>query len=408
MRVLHFLSFEALMAMASAQQISRIRPEVQRRLQVNAQKRQVAYDDHTDNFLVDYSLSLLHCNGKESVIDAYGNQQYGVVILRACPTNSCSSSTQEGCTSGYSDFAVPLVDFVEAYLYDDEYLYQAESTPWDDGVDASYFYQCTAFNQTWDDDQYGNNYYIGPACTNDGSDIQLRLFKDAYCSQPVVTTTNTVSKNGASTMTLPFSEDGWIENRCLSCAEEGNDDDDDSGASNVKDMCSTLYSGESTVRCEDKWKNRHYYWDSSTEVTRYGRDTSGCQQISSLLDTSSPLKQWALSFFIVVGMLVGCCLYSAFWTCWFRYSEQEDEQGDEESANEETVEGRRLFTWGTSNGLFSRRQRTRSQQQRRVNAQRQSKGKNRSSRRASGRLGISRSSSNSMSTASLVSSEGGS
>jgi hypothetical protein len=270
-----------------------------------------AYDDEfsaegiaeVEEQLMDYSIKLLKCEGGESLgtYDDDGNIQYGVAIVRACP--SCSGNKQGGCTSGYADFAVPLSDFVEAYMED-----QADNMNWDDQMNVANFAQCAEYEQeqNGDDDGGGASYYVGPACTSDFKNVKLGLFSDASCSVPSDESFEQIS-NG---WTLPFSSGGLVSNQCLDCGYKGDD-----GVTYLKDMCAEIYE-DSALVCEE-WDIKHYYWDSITEVYRFGQDTTGCKRIAWMDKTPEPFSEWASVFamaMLVVGSIAAAVWYTLWWT----------------------------------------------------------------------------------------------
>lgn len=249
---------------------------------------------------MNYSLKLHKCQQHESFgYNDNGEPQYGVAIIRACPSNTCSSNTQGGCTKGYADFAVPLADFVSAYMQD-----QADNIQWDDRMDMDNFGQCTQYVGEGNDNNNGA-YYYGPACTDDGRDIKVGLFADSYCYNPADVSFEDLS-NG---WTLPFSDGGLVSYDCLSCGEDyGN------GYLNLKEMCATLYE-DAVLKCEE-WDIQHYYWDAITEVYRFGRDTTGCKRIGWMDKVDDSFSEWEsilVLAFLVIGSVAGGFYYQKWW-----------------------------------------------------------------------------------------------
>lgn len=264
------------------------------------------------DFLMNYSLKLLQCTRSSS---KYVATEY--VILRACPQKSCKNKSSGGCTSGYADFAVPLADFVAAYVQD-----QQAQQVWAEDDQVTNLASCTAFDDGEedgdedDDDKYNQQvyYYVGPTCSSNGKDIELGLFEDAYCSLPATEMTladlisNNVDDDESSWNNLPFStsssEGGMIgsgSSSCMSCAVTNNGDDD-GAADYVKDMCAT-FTDQSTLRCESEWGVDHYYWDPKTQVSRFGKDTSGCSKISAMTGAVKP--NFLFHIFLFVFVLFG-------------------------------------------------------------------------------------------------------
>ena len=268
--------------------------------------------------LQNYSLKLMKCQAEASLDSGNNNnynnndnngdddnaayqKKYGVAIIRACPRNSCSENTQGGCKSGYADFAVPLTDFVSAYLYD-----QAQNMQWaleDDSLTLDTVGECVKYNQK---DNNGNSYYVGPACTSNGKDIKLSLFKDAYCQKSASEKTFEELSNGVS---LPYHRGGLVSKQCLACGEN-----DGNGDYALKEMCAELYE-DAALKCEE-WDINHYYWDAITEVYRFGKDTTGCKRIGWMDKTPEPFGEWASIFallFLVAGSAAGAVWYTMWW-----------------------------------------------------------------------------------------------
>jgi len=243
--------------------------------------------------LMNYQLNLLKCQSRESVVNSEeGAPQYGVAIVRACPKNSCSAKTAGGCSKGYADLAIPLSDFVEAYIQD-----QQENMGLDDAVNIADFSACNEYVM----DDAGVQYYVGPTCTSNGKDIKLGVFEDKYCLQASKTSFETLS-NG---LTLPFSSGGLVSTQCLSCAEEDG---------SLKQMCATMYE-DAALRCE-QWDISHYYWNPVTLVYRFGKDTAGCKYIEWMDRSPPPFSEWATIFsllLLVCGTFIGAVYYTRWW-----------------------------------------------------------------------------------------------
>lgn len=250
--------------------------------------------------LMNYSLKLLKCQGEEALsYDGDGNKQYGVAIVRACPRSSCSDNTQGGCKKGHADFAVPLTDFVAAYMQD-----QADNNRWDDNL-ANYA-QCSQYVPADGNNKY--SYYIGPACTRDGKNVKLEVFKDAYCQTKADKKFEDIS-NGQS---LPYSSNsgGLVSKSCMSCGENYGD----GNGLQLKEMCAELYE-DAALKCEE-WAISHYYYDSITEVYRFGKDRTGCKRIGWMDKSPEPFTEWASIFallLLVAGSVAGAVWYTNWW-----------------------------------------------------------------------------------------------
>jgi hypothetical protein len=251
-----------------------------------------------ENYLENYSLKLRTCIPDESITDADGNLEYGVVIFRMCDVGTCSNT--DGCNTDYADFAIGLGTYVYNYMND-----QAENMEWDDNFAVDEYAVCAEYEGQNNGD--GNTYYIGPACTEDGTGIRLDVFEDEYCYTESSAEFSDIS-NG---LTLPYSDGGLVSNQCTDCA--GYDDD---GGVELREICGDLYE-QTSYRCETNWNAPHYYWDHVTEIYRYGQDTLGCTFMARLQKKeSTPVNETLgvvfVSFLLVVS-LGGAAYYHEWW-----------------------------------------------------------------------------------------------
>eukprot|EP00980_Cylindrotheca_fusiformis_P028467 scaffold22602_cov154-Cylindrotheca_fusiformis.AAC.7 len=282
-------------------------------------------NDAVYEFLDNYSLRLTECHPDISFM---GNREYpiyGVVVFRMCPSNSCvgassNSKTKMPCTEGYADFAVDIGTFVYSMLTDQEDNFQ-----WDDEVgEWADYAECTEYDQE-DGDQ---SYYVGPTCTEDKKNIRLALFDEYTCQTESSTSFSSIS-NG---WTLPYSDGGLVSTQCTSCY----DNDNDGGA---KELCMDLYDA-AEYRCEKDWDVKHYYWNSITEVMKYGQDTTGCGPIDRFNYTRKKANVLADLFFVLVLValaLGGWFFYQSWWDKQKENLERidTDDEGDDEEADDE-------------------------------------------------------------------------
>mmetsp|Transcript_8932 Transcript_8932/g.14327 ORF Transcript_8932/g.14327 Transcript_8932/m.14327 type:complete len:381 (-) Transcript_8932:267-1409(-) len=266
-----------------------------------------------EGFLVDYSLKFMKCIPDQVLTDADYNDHFGVVVFRLCPSNSCSD--EEGCTSGYADFAVDVGTYVEAFMED-----QQDNMNWDDKFDGEMFGQCVEYE---DDDNGETGYYIGPGCTEDGTGVRMAVFEDKYCYQVSETSFETIS-NGWS---LPYTEGGVVSTKCLACM-------DNDGA--VRDMCLDLYD-VSPYRCETDFDFDHYYYDNNFEIYRYGKDKTGCTKIEVMQSTKKKAAHGAVWQDLIISVMLlitaagGFALYTVWWRKQKENLERIDDDDDDES-----------------------------------------------------------------------------
>ncbi len=251
-----------------------------------------------EDFLSDYSVRMTKCLPDQLLTDDYGTQHKGVVLFRMCPASSCSND--KGCNSNYADFAVDVGTFVSAYMED-----QQDNMNWDDQqFKVDNFGGCSRY-EVEGGGNGDNEYYMGPACTDDGTGIKLTIFDDQYCFQQSQTSFASIS-NG---WTLPYSNGGLASSNCLACA--GND-----GA--LKEMCMDLYD-QSPYRCEREWQFGHYYYDAVTLIYRYGQDVTGCTPIQVMQTPMSSISE-AVWQDLIVSVLLLLCAAGGFaaYTVWWK------------------------------------------------------------------------------------------
>ncbi|KAG7350833.1 hypothetical protein IV203_010193 [Nitzschia inconspicua] len=283
-----------------------------RRLEDNGAENQAGAQ--MEAFLMDYSMKLMTCIPDQILTDADYNDHFGVVIFRLCPSNHCSDDN--GCSSGYADFAIDVGTYVEAFMKD-----QQDNMNWDDKFDGGKFGQCTEYE---DDDNGATGYYIGPGCTADGSGVRMAVFEDKYCYQMSQTSFETIS-NGWG---LPFSDGGLVSTKCTSCI-------DNDGA--LRDMCLDLYE-LAPYGCEQDFDFDHYYYDTNFEMYRYGKDQTGCTKIA-VMQASKPAMKGAVWQDLIISVMLlitaagGFALYSVWWRKQKENLEKiEDEDEDDDSA----------------------------------------------------------------------------
>jgi len=93
----------------------------------------------------------------------------------------------------------------------------------------------------------GVAYYLGPACSNQGGSITMRVFTDETCS--VLSSTSFYSLMGYE---LDYYKNSVTSYKCMSCAEsvaEDAEDADNADGDSVVEMCENLY--QSSGKCEE-------------------------------------------------------------------------------------------------------------------------------------------------------------
>jgi len=215
-------------------------------------------DDNEYGFLMNYKYKMLSCKAGESVRDPEtGEYEQNAVIFRLCPDNGdCDDESSNGCKEGFGDYVVGLNTFVQAYMED-----QGENMQQYDDFDVQEYAECREY-ENQNDNGNGYAYYVGPACSEDGSDIKLQLYYDEYCT----TVPDGISFEDISGgWSMPYSEGGLVSKYCNSCVGY------DNGNYELKEMCEQLY--QSAGKCETNMESFHYY----------GKQEGACDYITSLL-----------------------------------------------------------------------------------------------------------------------------
>eukprot|EP00529_Nitzschia_sp_RCC80_P021774 CAMPEP_0113494700 /NCGR_PEP_ID=MMETSP0014_2-20120614/29239_1 /TAXON_ID=2857 /ORGANISM="Nitzschia sp." /LENGTH=388 /DNA_ID=CAMNT_0000388595 /DNA_START=601 /DNA_END=1767 /DNA_ORIENTATION=+ /assembly_acc=CAM_ASM_000159 len=269
-------------------------------------------------FLMDYSMKFMTCVQDQEIYDTDGYLHYGAVIIRLCPSGKCDDD--KGCKSGYADFAVDVGTYVAAYMED-----QADNMNWDDQFDADSYGQCTEYLQNDDEDgNEGSGAYIGPGCTQDGSSVRMAVFVDQYCSTPATESAFAQISDG---WTLPYSDGGLVSTECTPCTDYNN-------ADQLREMCMDLYY-EAPYRCEDDFDFSHYYYDSVTEIYRYGKDKTGCTPIELMQKQKNTLGgAKAADLIFAIFLLLVAVGGFAYYTIWWRKQKENLEKIDDDESTQ--------------------------------------------------------------------------
>ena len=234
-------------------------------------------------FLGSYNLKMITCNAKEVVVNqASGASEYGSIVFRLCPSSECSD-TGMGCGAGYGDYIVGMNTFVAEYLEQKRDEMQA-----DDAFKIEELGECRQYNADKDSEYADSVYYVGPACSADGTDIRVALFSDADC----MTLEETVTFEDISAgLSLPYSEGGLISQSCEACYSVN-----DNNEAGINEMCSGLYQS-AAGKCETKMETYHASGKTETE----------CEVISALLPKTKKsgagkVIGWLFFAMVVVGL----------------------------------------------------------------------------------------------------------
>jgi hypothetical protein len=250
-------------------------------------------NDQADySFLMDYSLKLISCNANEKIRNPEnGEYEYGAAIFRMCP-EGCDSDSSKGCSSGYGDYVVGLSTFVQAYFEQER-----ENMDFDDNFKVDEYTECRQFEVQDNGENNGEEaavYYIGPACSDSGTDIKLAVFSDMYCSAQVDVSFEELS-NGWE---LPYGTGGLVSTSCQSCTESN-----DNGETGLAQMCERLY--EDAGKCETNMESSSYY----------GKQEGSCEYIMSIMPAQKSsgggkVFGWVVFVLVVVGAFSA---YAMWW-----------------------------------------------------------------------------------------------
>lgn len=254
-------------------------------------------------FLGNYNVKVVGCKREleTPIMNEQGEYEYSAVLVRLCPSaDGCDSTVAEGCSSGYGEMLVGLSTFVEAYMEDQKEQQEDNGDNGDDAFDMEKFAKCEEYNpdENADDANQGawENYafYVGPTCTEDGTDVMLDLFTDQYCSQKSEITFDAIS-NG---WTLPYSTGGLVSTNCNSCTEYNDD-----GELEIKEMCQKSYE-DAALKCEE---GMEYY-------SYYGQNVQGCETIAEMFPKAKGGNGGKIfGWFVLAVCVVGLGGYIVWW-----------------------------------------------------------------------------------------------
>jgi hypothetical protein len=252
----------------------------------SARRLDQAAADNEYDFLGGYNLKLISCKAGEAYTNPVtGASEGSSVIFRLCPSSSeCSDDVGKSCKAGYGDFVIGLNSFVEEYLQQ-----KRDEMQTDDAFKVEQLGECRQYEADKDGDYADGVFYVGPACSSDGTGIRVAMFTDAYCTTLSEDVTFEEISAGIS---LPYSEGGLVSQYCESCYSVN-----DNGAAGLNELCMNAY--EYAGKCETKMETFHYS----------GKNEAACEVISALLPKSKrsgggKVIGW-LFFVLVVGGLVG-------------------------------------------------------------------------------------------------------
>jgi len=229
------------------------------------------------SWVMDYSIKFEKCHTvTQSGADEDGVQtmyRENTVEFKLCPTDQC----MYGCEGG--DYLVDMASFVDLYTearmtaqeleceeirencdcddVDDEDGCQAQCytnagldycVEGDDDGAAEFnlqeYLECIEIENQYGDAVEGENYYVGMKCSENGEEVNLKVYTNALC------TVEGSDAIYASFMgeTLPYADGtNIVAENCVSCSEA--DGNDDAAAYALTEFCGTSYT--SAAKCEN-------------------------------------------------------------------------------------------------------------------------------------------------------------
>jgi hypothetical protein len=233
-------------------------------------------------FFKGYDLVFLKCQAGVSTKED-GTIENNAVIFRLCPVGeACATKKSMSCNSGYGDFMTELTTFAQVFLdtfnrgdRNNNYINGQPNINWAEYGDCRRFkankYAEKGFYAGGGVVDGDVKYYIGPACTRDGSSIRLALFTDKDC---------TVESDGLSFrditgVDLLYGSGGMAGvGQCVwyNCYEYN-----DSEQLEVADLCAQNVEN-AIAKCETNMDGLLTY--AEEQGISYSKDESGCSAIA--------------------------------------------------------------------------------------------------------------------------------
>ena len=183
-------------------------------------------------FLSNYQMKMISCTPDGSIgYTGFEMEQFGRVVFRLCPSNgNCSDAAGKSCDAGYGEYVIGINDFVHKYL-----VQIREEPQVDDDFDIEQLPYCHQYADS--------DYYAGPRCTTDRTNIRMALFTDENCKHLAE---NVIFDDISAGIALPYYEGRLVSDSCESCSSVN-----DNGEAGVSEMCLVLYE-QVPFKCESE------------------------------------------------------------------------------------------------------------------------------------------------------------
>jgi hypothetical protein len=368
---LSFLTFGLASASQMVQKLDSLSVDSTLGAKLMGKARRLENDDEVDfSWVADFSIKFQGChhvsqwNADADEDNDVKIQTTRLVRFRLCPTESCSTASGGGCTSGYGDYIIDMNTFLESY-YDaaDEYsewkcesIASQSSCGNDDGNDDDEdkclydFYESQGVvdecsdNNPYNDDQeeeeqfsladyvecaqaeFNNDerrldeeevaYYLGPYCSEQGGAIYMGMFTDDTCSSFADGQGGATTYASFAGKSLPYSGKSVITMDCFSCKEnedanenDGNDNDDED---QVIEMCEEIY--QQAGKCETGLEATGYVSESmaNENACNYISGIKVIRQNGIITQVGSKANKTASIFigiFVVAFVLLAAYVY---------------------------------------------------------------------------------------------------
>lgn len=248
-----------------------------RRLEDQAQEELTEF-----GHLMNYHVKFLSCRSDTQWTNEQGQFETSSVVYRLCPADDCD------CKKGYGDYVVGLNTFTKAHfeaVREQQQQQGNNNNNNNNNFRAERYAECQQYenrNKRGLEQNQANGYYIGPACSEGGSNVKFELFTEYTCTTVAEGITYEEMTNGYSLPANFFSSEV-----CTSCIST-----DNNGNSEPSDFCMDIYQWSG--KCE---KDMQY-------SGLYGKDESQCELLKTLVPKSSSGVNGSRVFWIIFLLAV--------------------------------------------------------------------------------------------------------
>lgn len=221
------------------------------------------------SFLMNYKAKFVMCAAGEKFMGE-GEYEYSSIVYRLCPESfeepeKESKRSAFGCSDDekYGDYVVGINTYVEAYgeWMEEQWNNNQNNNgrKLNDEFDLREYAECAEADMDMDDEGRKNRklnqemqFFIGPACTEEGDDIKLEFFSNEGCTYVAESPYTYYELTGRN---LPYYDGGLAKQGFTSCQEY------DDGNYDTSEFCMRLY--ENAGKCE---ANNQYYCETIEEL----------------------------------------------------------------------------------------------------------------------------------------------